>query len=452
MMSEAGTFARQDRLILILGDGLIFFLSLTATHFFFPALSCWDHFRHPAHLAAFYGLFICFSLLTYYAAGIYEFLPWGLPHLSRGLPKYFLASLTLFLIFSGLSYLFDLSRPPTSPWFFFALFSVSLSLGWHGLACHLPMSRKGGILFLGEDPIIEELIETIMQERSHTLKIVKYHEAIVDKDEDLLATIRKNNIRTVIYSNKMIDSQINFDELLKLRLKGVSVYEALPYYQKTTRKLPVHCLDARTLLNFSQNASLSRPIYAIAKRTVDLIGALVLLPFALPVIFLCALAIKLDSPGPVFFIQERLGLEGKPFRLIKLRTMVDQAEKHTPQWCRDNDPRITRVGKILRKLRIDELPQLLNVLKNEMSLVGPRPIRQHFTDLLAREIPFYRLRLLAKPGLTGWAQVHSGHANTLEGHTQMVQYDLFYILNSSLWLDFLTLLKTVRVIFLGKGR
>ncbi len=167
---------------------------------------------------------------------------------------------------------------------------------------------------------------------------------------------------------------------------------------------------------------------------------------------MCALAIKLDSRGPVFFVQERLGLSGKPFKLIKLRTMVDNAENSIPQWCQDNDPRITRVGKILRKLHLDELPQLLNVLKNEMSLVGPRPIRRHFTDMLAQEIPFYRLRLLAQPGLTGWAQVHSGHANTIASHAQMLQYDLFYLIHQSFWLDLVVLLKTVRTIISGEGR
>ncbi|MBW1992487.1 MAG: sugar transferase, partial [Deltaproteobacteria bacterium] len=134
------------------------------------------------------------------------------------------------------------------------------------------------------------------------------------------------------------------------------------------------------------------------------------------------------------------------------RTMVDSAEGGVPQWCRDNDPRITRVGKVLRKLRLDELPQLLNVLKNDMSLVGPRPIRQHFTDLLAGEIPCYRLRLLVKPGLTGWAQIHVGHANTVEAHARTLQYDLFYLLHRSFWLDLAILLKTVGIVARGKGR
>jgi lipopolysaccharide/colanic/teichoic acid biosynthesis glycosyltransferase len=191
---------------------------------------------------------------------------------------------------------------------------------------------------------------------------------------------------------------------------------------------------------------------AKVKRVIDIFLTMLLAPLAAPLVLICTVAIKLDSPGPVFFIQERLGLNGVPFKLIKLRTMVDNAESQIPQWCRDNDPRITRVGRILRKFRLDEVPQLLNVLKNDMSLVGPRPIRQHFTDLLAKEIPGYHLRLLAKPGLTGLAQVYAGHANTLESHARMLRYDLSYLIHQSIALDVVILFKTIRTVVLGRGR
>jgi len=313
----------------------------------------------------------------------------------------------------------------------------------------LPGRKGRPILLLGEGPLVHELTEILMRQhrRSPVIRL-----KIGETDDELKETIKKNNIRVIVYSDTIKNSRATFYNLLKLRFKGIAVYDAFSYYQKIARKIPVHCLDVPALFNYNPKAAFFLQIYKIAKRAFDIGLTLLLSPFALVVVFFCALAIKLDSRGPVFFLQERLGLDGKPFKLVKLRTMIDNAEKNTPQWCRDNDPRITRVGRILRKLRLDEVPQLLNVLKNEMSLIGPRPIRRHFTDLLAREIPFYRLRLLAKPGLTGWAQVHSGHANTLESHTQMIQYDLYYVFNPSLWLDFLTLLKTVRVILLGKGR
>jgi len=173
---------------------------------------------------------------------------------------------------------------------------------------------------------------------------------------------------------------------------------------------------------------------------------------SLPLLLIVALAIKIDSEGPVFFLQERLGQNGVPFRLVKLRTMIHHAERTTgPQWCYENDVRITRVGKILRKLRVDELPQLFNVFTGKMSLVGPRPIRQYFTEKLAQEIPFYKLRLLAKPGLTGWAQVNFGHAHSVDAHSQTLQYDLFYMVHQSIWLDLIIIFKTVKVVVWGKG-
>lgn len=224
------------------------------------------------------------------------------------------------------------------------------------------------------------------------------------------------------------------------------------YNEQLTGQSPVLAASEDSLLAFRQSQT-SRPwLEALLKRTLDLTLALLFLPIALPAMALCALAIRLDSPGTVFFVQERLGWHGTPFRLMKFRTMVADAEKDGPQWCRDGDPRITRVGGFLRKLRLDELPQLFNVLKNDMSLVGPRPIRQHFTDLLEREIPGYRLRLAAKPGLTGWAQVHLGHANTVADHALTLQYDLFYLRHRSLALDCLILFMTMGVVLKGKGR
>ncbi|MDI6853935.1 MAG: sugar transferase [Deltaproteobacteria bacterium] len=216
--------------------------------------------------------------------------------------------------------------------------------------------------------------------------------------------------------------------------------------------ISAQCMDKQLLLLPGRKDFSSPRERRILKRTGDILITLLLLPLALPLILICALAIKLDSRGPVFFIQERLGLAGAPFNLIKLRTMIENAESSGPQWCKDSDPRITRVGKILRKLRLDELPQLWNVLKNDMSIIGPRPIRRHFVDLMAQELPLYRARLMAKPGITGWAQVHIGHANTMEDHIRMLQYDLFYLSHQSLCLDLQILLKTVPTVLRGKGR
>ncbi len=188
------------------------------------------------------------------------------------------------------------------------------------------------------------------------------------------------------------------------------------------------------------------------KRLFDFIFAICLMPVALPLILLAAAAIRLESKGPALFIQERLGRNEVPFRLFKLRTMVINAEKLTgPKWSEEDDPRITKVGRILRKLRIDELPQIFNVLKGDMSVIGPRPIRRHFADLLDQELPYYRLRFLVKPGLTGWAQVNYDYAGSMEGQSQKLQYELYYLIHQSFLLDLYILLKTIRVMVWGKG-
>ncbi len=188
------------------------------------------------------------------------------------------------------------------------------------------------------------------------------------------------------------------------------------------------------------------------KRSSDILFALIFLPLALPLLLISALAVKLNSRGPVFFIQERLGLNEVPFQLYKFRTMVNNAEALTgPKWSTADDPRITRVGRVLRKTRLDELPQLFNVLKGDMSVVGPRPIRKHFADILAQEVPYYRLRFLAKPGLTGWAQVSYDYAGSNEGQSKKLQYDLFYLVHQSMRLDLLILFKTIKTMVWGKG-
>lgn len=188
------------------------------------------------------------------------------------------------------------------------------------------------------------------------------------------------------------------------------------------------------------------------KRALDVFLVLLAAPLAVVLVGFAALAIKLTSRGPVFFIQERLGRHGLPFRCFKLRTMVVGAEQGTPQWATEKDPRITWVGNILRKTRLDELPQLYNVWRGEMSFVGPRPIRHHFATLLAKEVPGYQLRFAAKPGLTGWDQVHNGYPSTIEAQIRKFHYDLYHLRHASFGLELLILWKTLKVILRGKGR
>lgn len=188
------------------------------------------------------------------------------------------------------------------------------------------------------------------------------------------------------------------------------------------------------------------------KRCLDLVLVVFSLPLSLLLVGLAALALKLGSRGPVFFVQDRLGRDGRPFRCFKLRTMIVGAETDGPQWAREQDPRVTWVGRILRKTRLDELPQLYNVWRGEMSMVGPRPIRRHFAELLTGKVPLYPLRFTAKPGLTGWDQVHNGYPSTLEAQIRKFHFDLHYLERASFWLDLRIVIKTVWVLFSSRGQ
>jgi exopolysaccharide biosynthesis polyprenyl glycosylphosphotransferase len=197
---------------------------------------------------------------------------------------------------------------------------------------------------------------------------------------------------------------------------------------------------------------LAHNFFRLAKRLVDVLMSFVVMLLFLLLLPLLALAIKIDSRGPVFYKQTRLGRGGRPFQIIKLRTMRMDAESASgPRWAQRGDPRITRLGRILRRTRLDEIPQIINVLRGEMSIVGPRPERPEFVDMLTTEIPFYRARLVVKPGLTGWAQVRYRYGSSVEDALRKLQYDLYYIRHQSFLLDLLIMFLTVATVVLFKG-
>ncbi|MBD2163706.1 sugar transferase [Calothrix sp. FACHB-156] len=247
-------------------------------------------------------------------------------------------------------------------------------------------------------------------------------------------------------------SDIQVQQLMQLRLQGIPTYRLPDICETLWYKLPSSVLED-SWLAFSAGFNLvPGGISLKVKGVIDLILASLLLIFLFPLMLLAMLAIKLDSPGPIFYSQVRTGLYSKPFRVYKFRSMYQDAEKRGAQWASQRDPRITRVGYWLRVLRIDELPQIFNVLRGDMSLIGPRPERPEFDIKLKEAIPYYELRYLVKPGITGWAQVLYPYGASVEDAAQKLAYDLYYIKNYSLWLDIAIAFKTVRVVLLGKGR
>lgn len=243
-----------------------------------------------------------------------------------------------------------------------------------------------------------------------------------------------------------------YQKLMKARFSGHHIMDLGVFYEIHWRKVPVFYLTQEWFVGADGFGLLSDRVSMKLKRLFDICLSLVGLILSLPFFLLSAVFIVLESPGGVFYRQIRTGRNGKDFTIYKLRSMRADAEKSGAVWASKNDTRVTRVGKFIRLTRIDELPQLFNVLKGDMSFVGPRPERPEFNTMLAEKIPFYNLRHMAPPGITGWAQVLYPYGASIEDSKEKLQYELYYIRHHSLVLDFLIILKTINVVIMGRGR
>ncbi|MGD8778216.1 MAG: sugar transferase [Ignavibacteria bacterium] len=273
---------------------------------------------------------------------------------------------------------------------------------------------------------------------------------VVDTYENLGKVIEEKCIQEIIialekHEEDVMMSVIAATDNLNIGMKIVpDLYEIISGQAKTNQIYGFPLIDIMPQLMPEWEKRL--------KRLLDIFVSLLILLVSSPVILITSIAIRLDSKGPVFYKQERSGMNGKPFKMVKFRSMVQDAEKKSgPVWSQKDDPRITKVGRIIRKIRVDEIPQMFNVLKGEMSLVGPRPERPYFVEKLSKEIPLYKRRLKVRPGVTGWAQVKHKYDETIEDVKNKLRYDLFYIENISLRLDIQILMRTVFVVLFGKG-
>lgn len=267
---------------------------------------------------------------------------------------------------------------------------------------------------------------------------------------DIFKYVENEGIEAVVVEKEI--SNAHQKEFLQLKLKGIQVLFTWQYKEEIEKKIDVKNISDKWFLNSNGFAILSDSFEKKVKIIADMATAILIGVLTFPIMLISAFIVKCESEGPIFYRQKRIGLGGEEFSLIKFRSMRSDAEKDGPQWSKENDPRITKYGAFMRKTRIDELPQLWNVVKGEMSFIGPRPERGVFIEQLEKELPYYNMRHLVRPGLTGWAQVMYPYGASIEDSLRKLEYDLYYIKHQRIIFDILIFFRTIKIVLFGKGR
>jgi len=408
------------------------------------------------------ALFVLLGLLSLHVAGLYDSV-WRMGRKEIA-ARTAAAGFLWMVLFAALAFTFPVLRlSRTATFLGFVLGTVGVILmRWSPRFYNGNRRFRERILFLGATPMAEQLIAEV-EENNPGYEVLGYVDdrppetvalsngyRVLGHSRQLREIAQATQAKMIVVSLPERPGAFPVHEILDCKLEGVRIEDWPTFYEKLTGKIIVR--DVRqSWLVFSDGFNRTRRM-RLTKRVVDIVLSSLFLVVGWPLFLLVALAIKLDSKGPAFLRQERVGERGRRFILLKFRTMVDDAEALTgPVWADENDPRITRVGRWLRKTRLDEFPQFLNVLKGEMSFIGPRPERPSFVAQLQAKIPYYSQRLAIKPGITGWAQVRYRYGSTLEDAEQKLQYDLYYVKNMSAFLDTLILLHSIQVVLFGKG-
>ena len=431
------------KIILVLGDIFLLYISLfTAVYFGF-----WQDFRFEtfsSHIIPFSILFL-FWLAILFAFGLYDL---NLIRKKLLLFQRFFGAIICCAI-SGIAFFYLNTAfgitPKTNLALNLGIFSA-LFLCWRKIFYDL-FSRKftNKTIIIGSDKSSLELAKEIKKRPWLGYELTDIIPQNKNITEILKSKIKKNNVNTLILSES-IDANA---EILK------NLYQFLPFeinfmnytngYETITQKIPVSLLTHTWFLeNLKQG---EKKFYNKAKRMLDVISAMFILIAFSPIIPFIALCIKIEDNGKIFYKHKRIGKNGKQFQVIKFRSMRENAEQEGPVWAKKQDNRITRTGRFIRKTHIDEIPQMINIIKGDISMVGPRPERPEFTQQLEKEIPFYSIRHLIKPGFTGWAQIKFRYSRSVIDSREKFQYDLYYIKNSSLMLDIGILLKTFQLFF-----
>jgi sugar transferase (PEP-CTERM system associated) len=345
------------------------------------------------------------------------------------------------------------------------IFCSAFLLVWHALLrAYFTFRRPAtGVLILGTGGIACKLAKEVLQHPEFGLGVKGFvgdNPELVGKSiinltvlgtyQDLPKIVSEQHVDRVVVAVQDRRRTLPIEALLNLKLQGITIEDDISFYERVSGKISIENLKPEWMIF---NPGFNRHEHQmLLKQILSVAVALFLFILTLPILPLIMLLIKLDSPGPIFHRQKRVGQDGRVFTLWKFRSMRKDAEgDNGAVWAAVDDPRVTRVGKYLRRLRLDEFPQLLNIIHGDMTLVGPRPERPEFVAKLQEEIPFYSLRHTVKPGVTGWAQINYDYANTIEHSIEKLQYDLFYIKNMSWVLDVLIILETIKTVLVRRG-
>lgn len=456
-----GQAVPRKTLLLVAADSVAIFLALVAATILRLPETAWEHLRKPGTLGRFVVVVVVCGLAFYYndlynlqavrrrsilfvrtlnALGVscfmLAFLYYTTPQLSLGRGVAAVGAFTILACILGWRLLLD-------------------AMGWLS-------QGSERVLIVGTGPAGISLARDVIQRPELNLKIIGFldekgenigkslvNPGIVGATEEVESITWRENVDRIVISLAERRGCTPVRQLLALKFAGVHVEDVHSCYERLTGRIPVDNLSPSWLI-LSEGFKKSRLLLA-AKRAIDIVVSLLALVLLLPVMGLVAVAIWLETSGPVLFRQARVGLNGRNFQVLKFRSMYPNAESNGPSWAVEGDNRITRVGRWIRRFRLDELPQLFNVLRGEMSLVGPRPEQPYFCSLLEERIPFFSLRHTMRPGVTGWAQVRYQYSGSIEESKAKLGLDLFYIKHLSLVLDLAIIFETLKVVLLRRG-
>ncbi len=439
---------KTKKIILLLGDAAVLYISLYLTliarYGYTDIGANWEK-----HLLPFSLIFIIW-LVIFFIYDLYDLkISYNTNNLINALIRILIINLVIAVI---LFYFFNPILHGLKPQRILIIdwgISLIILFFWRKIFYNLIKSPNivNRVLVIGRSPLGNDLISEIDRRPQLGYRAAN----AIQMPEDLKAYCLNNNIDILISAQDLKNDQELSQEIFKCLSLGVDVYNINSFYETITNKIPVEYIEHGWFLE--NMAEHSKKLYELAKRFLDIILSILGLMVAIFLTPLIALGIKLAGPGPIIFKQIRTGKNGKQFLAMKFRSMVNEAEQNGPQWAQKNDPRITKFGSFMRKTRLDEIPQLINILKGEMSFIGPRPERPEFVETLAKTIPFYNERLLVRPGLTGWAQLKGpNYGGSPEETLEKLKYDLYYIKNRSFILDISIILKTIKTVLSGRGQ